>query len=171
MAFATASADMSVALTNALPPDACHVSLPILRYGESGGGSSPNRDSPEAQQPKRRGGGGGGGGGGKNTGPDAWEKRFADLADFVAKNGFRPRRTAPTDAERHLHYWMGQQQRKLGHNELPRDQADKLEALLQATKGKKADSARKGPGGGGSRSRGASQGDGDGGDDYGEEDD
>jgi hypothetical protein len=143
------------------------------KYGESGGGSSPNRDDPEAQQPKRRGGGGGGGGGGKNTGPDAWEKRFADLADFVAKNGFRPRRTAPTDAERHLHYWMGQQQRKLGHNELPRDQAEKLEALLQATKGKKADSARKGGGGGagGSRSRGASQADGDGDDDGGYGDD
>lgn len=149
----------------------------LCRYGESGGGSSPNRDSPEAPVARKR--GGGGGGGGKNTGPDAWEKRFADLADFVAKNGFRPRRTAPTDAERHLHYWMGQQQRKLGHNELPRDQAEKLEALLQATKGKKADSARKGGGGGGgSRSRGASQGDADGGDDggyggeaYGEEGD
>jgi hypothetical protein len=132
------------------------------KYGESGGGSSPNRDSPDMPVARKRGGGGGGGGGGKNTGPDAWEKRFADLADFVAKNGFRPRRTAPTDAERHLHYWMGQQQRKLGHNELPRDQADKLEALLQATKGKKADSTRKMPGAGGSRSRATSQGDGDG---------
>lgn len=83
-------------------------------------------------------------------------------------------RTAPEDSERHLHYWMGQQQRKLGHNELPREQADKLEALLQATKGKKADSARKGGGGGGgSRSRGVSQGDGDGdGDDgYGDDGD
>lgn len=139
------------------------------RYGESGGGSSPNRDSPEAPVARKR---GGGGGGGKNTGPDAWEKRFADLADFVAKNGFRPRRTAPTDGERHLHYWMGQQQRKLGHNELPTDQAQKLEALLQATKGKKADSARKGPGGGGgSRSRGASQADGDGDDGEGYGDD
>jgi hypothetical protein len=57
---------------------------------------------------------------------------------------------------------MGQQQRKLGHSELPRDQADKLEALLQATKGKKADSTRKMPGAGGSRSRATSQGDGDG---------
>jgi hypothetical protein len=94
--------------------------------------------------------GGGGGGDGKNTGPEAWEKRFADLADFVNKNGFRPRRTAPTDAERHLHYWMGQQQRKLGHNELTREQGDKLEALLLATKGKKAD----GGGGGGARKPG-----------------
>uniref|UniRef100_A0A383WCG3 Helicase-associated domain-containing protein n=1 Tax=Tetradesmus obliquus TaxID=3088 RepID=A0A383WCG3_TETOB len=129
------------------------------RYGEPI--SSPER-SPEAPNApsggaarKRSsnaaaGGGGGGGGGSKATGPDAWERRFADLAEFVAKRGHRPRRTAPEDAERHLHYWMGQQQRKLGHNELPRDQADKLEALLARTKGKKVEG---GGGGGGGSSR------------------
>lgn len=62
-------------------------------------------------------------------------------------------RTAPEDSERHLHYWMGQQQRKLGHNELSKDQADKLESLLQTTKGKKAEGVRKGGGSGGSRKR------------------
>lgn len=59
-------------------------------------------------------------------------------------------------AERHLHYWMGQQQRKLGHNELPRDQAEKLQQLLEATKGKKADGVPRKPGG--SSSRRSSQG-------------
>lgn len=58
----------------------------------------------------------------------------------------------PCPAERHLHYWMGQQQRKLGHNELPRDQAEKLQQLLDATKGKKAGEG----GGGGGRKAGTS---------------
>lgn len=127
------------------------------RYGEPA--SSPERGSPEPAAAPAGGGasrkrtGGGGGGGSKATGPDAWEKRFQDLADFVAKRGHRPRRTATEDAERHLHYWMGQQQRKLGHNELPREQADKLEELLARTKGKKVEG---GGGGGGSRKTGGS---------------
>jgi hypothetical protein len=62
---------------------------------------------------------------------------------------------------------MGQQQRKLGHNELPRDQAEKLEALLLATKGKKADAVTKRGGGGSSRRSHTSHSEtaGDGGDD------
>jgi hypothetical protein len=72
----------------------------------------------------------------------------------VAKRGHRPRRTAGEDAERHLHYWMGQQQRKLGHNELPKDQADKLEALLARTKGKKVEGGGGSGGGGGSSRKG-----------------
>eukprot|EP00878_Enallax_costatus_P003627 GHUV01003841.1.p1 GENE.GHUV01003841.1~~GHUV01003841.1.p1 ORF type:complete len:204 (+),score=88.78 GHUV01003841.1:266-877(+) len=111
------------------------------KYGEPvsspEGSPEPQGGAPAAPAPRKRG-GGGGGGGTKTTGPEAWNARFQDLADFVAKHGFRPRRTAEVDAERHLHYWMGQQQRKLGHNELPRDQAEKLQQLLDATKGKKA---------------------------------
>jgi hypothetical protein len=49
---------------------------------------------------------------------------------------------------------MGQQQRKLGHNELPKDQADKLEALLARTKGKKMEGGGGGGGGGSSRKGG-----------------
>ncbi|KAF8072788.1 SPBC2A9.03 [Scenedesmus sp. PABB004] len=129
------------------------------RYGDPI--SSPERgDSPgpaaPAPPPRKR----GAGGGTKTTGPDAWEKRFADLHDFVSRNGFRPRRTAPEDSERHLHYWMGQQQRKLGHNELSREQAERLEALLMSTKGKKADggSGRSRPSGSRSKSSAAARG-------------
>lgn len=124
------------------------------RYGEQASSPEEFPETPAGgaapAQPRKRT-GGGGGGGTKTTGPEAWNARFNDLAEFVAKNGFRPRRTAEIDAERHLHYWMGQQQRKLGHNELPRDQAEKLQQLLDATKGKKA-----GEGGGGGRKAGTS---------------
>eukprot|EP00879_Flechtneria_rotunda_P008244 GHRR01008637.1.p2 GENE.GHRR01008637.1~~GHRR01008637.1.p2 ORF type:complete len:170 (+),score=93.05 GHRR01008637.1:1057-1566(+) len=122
------------------------------RYGEPS--AAQERSSPDGAPVAARKRSTGGGTGSKATGPDAWEKRFQDLADFVNKNGFRPRRTAELDTERHLHYWMGQQQRKLGKGELPREQAEKLSAVLEATKGKKADTVRKtAVGGGGSSSR------------------
>lgn len=70
-----------------------------FRYGEpaSSPEGSPEPHTAATAQPRKRT-GGGGGGGSKTTGPEAWNQRFQDLADFVAKNGFRPRRTAEIDA-------------------------------------------------------------------------
>lgn len=70
---------------------------------------------------------------------DAWERRFAELKAFVDLHGYRPRRAGDDvdDTERKLHFWMGQNQRKLNKNELPPDQAERLAAVLQV-KGPKA---------------------------------
>ena len=93
---------------------------------------------------------GGGGGGASRSAPtkkasgasaaaEMWEKRFTELREFVDKHGYRPRRSAQdiSEYERRLHYWMGQNQRKLNKGELDADRAERLGAVLRV-KGKGA---------------------------------
>jgi hypothetical protein len=98
-------------------------------------------------------GGGGGGGASRSAGAkkasgntaaaETWEKRFAELREFVDKHGYRPRRSAQdiSEYERRLHYWMGQNQRKLNKGELDADRAERLGAVLRV-KGKGASGQR-----------------------------
>jgi hypothetical protein len=96
---------------------------------------------------------------------DAWERRFSELKAFVDLHGYRPRRAGDDvdDTERKLHFWMGQNQRKLNKNELPPDQADRLASVLQVKGPKTAPrSSKKGSqsdaGGGGAAAGSASEG-------------